>query len=31
MDQKENLVDKQLSLVVVLPGGEEKTTSVHGR
>ncbi|XP_075895900.1 cordon-bleu protein-like 1b isoform X2 [Nelusetta ayraudi] len=30
MDQKENLVDKELSLVVVLPGGEEKTTSVHG-
>lgn len=31
MEQKENLVDKELSLVVVLPGGEERTTSVHGR
>lgn len=31
MDQKENLTDKDLSLVVVLPGGEEKTTTVHGR
>lgn len=31
MDQKENLIDKDLSLVVVLPDGEEKTTTVHGR
>lgn len=31
MDQKENLIDKDLSLVVVLPGGEEKLTTVHGR
>lgn len=31
MDQKENLIDKDLSLVVVLPGGEEKMTTVHGR
>lgn len=31
MDQKENLIDKDLSLVVVLPGGEEKMTVVHGR
>ncbi|XP_068185681.1 cordon-bleu protein-like 1b isoform X3 [Antennarius striatus] len=30
MDQKENLTDKDLSLVVVLPGGEEKITTVHG-
>ncbi|KAM3861966.1 cordon-bleu protein-like 1b [Diretmus argenteus] len=30
MDQKENLVEKDLSLVVVLPGGVEKTTTVHG-
>ncbi|XP_019110806.2 cordon-bleu protein-like 1b isoform X2 [Larimichthys crocea] len=30
MDQKENLIDKDLSLVVVLPGGEEKLTTVHG-
>ncbi|XP_070770760.1 cordon-bleu protein-like 1b isoform X2 [Enoplosus armatus] len=30
MDQKENLIDKDLSLVVVLPGGEEKMTIVHG-
>lgn len=31
MEQKENLIDKDLSLVVVLPGGEEKMTTVHGR
>lgn len=31
MDQKENLIDKDLSLVVVLPGGEEKMTTVPGR
>lgn len=31
MDQKENLIDKDLSLVVVLPGGVEKMTTVHGR
>lgn len=31
MDQKENLLDKDLSLVVVLPGGEEMMTTVHGR
>ncbi|KAM9851287.1 cordon-bleu protein-like 1b isoform 2-T2 [Aulostomus maculatus] len=30
MDQKENLIDKDLSLVVVLPDGAEKMTSVHG-
>ncbi|XP_071762363.2 cordon-bleu protein-like 1b isoform X2 [Centroberyx gerrardi] len=30
MDQKENLVEKDLSLVVVLPGGVEKMTTVHG-
>uniref|UniRef100_A0A672INZ7 Cordon-bleu ubiquitin-like domain-containing protein n=1 Tax=Salarias fasciatus TaxID=181472 RepID=A0A672INZ7_SALFA len=30
MDQKENLIDKELSLTVVLPGGVEKTTVVHG-
>ncbi|XP_059198988.1 cordon-bleu protein-like 1b isoform X2 [Centropristis striata] len=30
MDQKENLIDKDLSLVVVLPGGEEELTTVHG-
>lgn len=31
MDQKENLIDKDLSLVVVLPDGVEKMTTVHGR
>lgn len=31
MDQKENLIDKELSLTVVLPGGVEKTAIVHGR
>ncbi|XP_041806512.1 cordon-bleu protein-like 1b isoform X2 [Chelmon rostratus] len=30
MDQKENLIDKELSLAVVLPGGEERMTTVHG-
>ncbi|XP_060943947.1 cordon-bleu protein-like 1b isoform X2 [Limanda limanda] len=30
MDQKEDLIDKDLSLVVVLPGGIEKMTTVHG-
>uniref|UniRef100_A0A3Q4HEH9 Cordon-bleu ubiquitin-like domain-containing protein n=1 Tax=Neolamprologus brichardi TaxID=32507 RepID=A0A3Q4HEH9_NEOBR len=30
MDQKENLIDKELSLTVVLPGGVEKTAIVHG-
>ncbi|XP_070694769.1 cordon-bleu protein-like 1b isoform X2 [Pempheris klunzingeri] len=30
MEQKENLIDKDLSLVVVLPGGAEKMTTVHG-
>lgn len=30
MDQKENLIDKDLSLVVVLPGGVEEMTTVHG-
>ncbi|KAM9342917.1 cordon-bleu protein-like 1b isoform 2-T2 [Pholidichthys leucotaenia] len=30
MDQKENLIDKELSLSVVLPGGVEKMTVVHG-
>ncbi|XP_035859817.1 cordon-bleu protein-like 1b isoform X2 [Sander lucioperca] len=30
MDQKENLIEKDLSLVVVLPGGVEEMTTVHG-
>ncbi|XP_054887676.1 cordon-bleu protein-like 1b isoform X2 [Poeciliopsis prolifica] len=30
MDQKENLMDKELSLTVVLPGGVEKNTQVEG-
>ncbi|KAM9805090.1 cordon-bleu protein-like 1b [Neosynchiropus ocellatus] len=30
MDQKENLIDKELSLVVVLPDGAEKMTAIHG-
>ncbi|XP_061142610.1 cordon-bleu protein-like 1b isoform X1 [Syngnathus typhle] len=30
MDHKEKLVDKDLSLVVVLPDGAEKMTTVHG-
>ncbi|XP_061827754.1 cordon-bleu protein-like 1 isoform X1 [Nerophis lumbriciformis] len=30
MDHKENLIDKDLSLVVVLPDGVEKMTTVHG-
>lgn len=30
MDQKENLLEKDLTLVVVLPGGVEKITTVHG-
>ncbi|KAG7503153.1 cordon-bleu protein-like 1 isoform X1 [Solea senegalensis] len=30
MDQKENLIDQDLSLTVVLPGGVEKITTVHG-
>uniref|UniRef100_A0A3P8YWN2 Cordon-bleu ubiquitin-like domain-containing protein n=1 Tax=Esox lucius TaxID=8010 RepID=A0A3P8YWN2_ESOLU len=30
MDQKENLLDEDLTLVVVLPGGVEKMTTVHG-
>ncbi|XP_012729500.2 cordon-bleu protein-like 1b isoform X2 [Fundulus heteroclitus] len=30
MDQKENLMDKELSLTVVLPGGLEKKTQVEG-
>ncbi|KAK5861221.1 hypothetical protein PBY51_022635 [Eleginops maclovinus] len=30
MDQKENLIDKDLSLVVVLPDGVEEMTTVHG-
>ncbi|CAL9690354.1 unnamed protein product [Knipowitschia caucasica] len=30
MDHKENLMDKELSLTVVLPGGAEKMTTVHG-
>ncbi|XP_010774516.1 cordon-bleu protein-like 1b isoform X4 [Notothenia coriiceps] len=30
MDQKENLIDKDLSLVVVLPDGVEEVTTVHG-
>lgn len=31
MDQKENLMDKELSLTVVLPGGVEKNAQVEGR
>ncbi|KAJ8255344.1 hypothetical protein GJAV_G00203810 [Gymnothorax javanicus] len=30
MDQKENLIDKDLNLTVVLPGGVEKMTTVPG-
>ncbi|XP_062313938.1 cordon-bleu protein-like 1b [Osmerus eperlanus] len=30
MDQKENLLERELNLLVVLPGGVEKTTLVHG-
>ncbi|KAM6978428.1 cordon-bleu protein-like 1b [Tautogolabrus adspersus] len=30
MEQKENLIDKELSLIVVLPGGIENMTTVHG-
>uniref|UniRef100_A0AAQ4QGP1 Cordon-bleu WH2 repeat protein like 1 n=1 Tax=Gasterosteus aculeatus aculeatus TaxID=481459 RepID=A0AAQ4QGP1_GASAC len=30
MEQKENLIDTDLSLVVVLPGGVEEVTTVHG-
>ncbi|XP_037343771.2 cordon-bleu protein-like 1b isoform X1 [Pungitius pungitius] len=30
MEQKENLIDTDLSLVVVLPGGVEEMTTVHG-
>ncbi|XP_076025947.1 cordon-bleu protein-like 1b isoform X2 [Genypterus blacodes] len=30
MEQKENLIDKEFSLAVVLPGGVEKITTVHG-
>ncbi|XP_041857153.1 cordon-bleu protein-like 1b isoform X3 [Melanotaenia boesemani] len=30
MDQKENILDKELSMTVVLPGGVEKMTVVHG-
>uniref|UniRef100_A0A4W5RWX9 Cordon-bleu ubiquitin-like domain-containing protein n=1 Tax=Hucho hucho TaxID=62062 RepID=A0A4W5RWX9_9TELE len=30
MDQKENLLEQDLTLVVVLPGGVEKTATVHG-
>ncbi|KAJ8352277.1 hypothetical protein SKAU_G00237530 [Synaphobranchus kaupii] len=30
MDQKENLIDKDLNLTVVLPGGVEKTATVPG-
>uniref|UniRef100_A0A8C6X015 Cordon-bleu ubiquitin-like domain-containing protein n=1 Tax=Neogobius melanostomus TaxID=47308 RepID=A0A8C6X015_9GOBI len=30
MDLKDNLIDTDLSLVVVLPGGVEKMTTVHG-
>lgn len=31
MDVKENLIDQDLSLAVVLPDGEERMTTVHGR
>lgn len=31
MDQKEKPVDQDLSLAVVLPDGEERMTTVHGR
>ncbi|XP_050975148.1 cordon-bleu protein-like 1b isoform X2 [Labeo rohita] len=30
MDQKENLLEQDLTLTVILPGGVEKTTVVHG-
>ncbi|XP_046902498.1 cordon-bleu protein-like 1b isoform X2 [Hypomesus transpacificus] len=30
MDQKENLLEREMNLLVVLPGGAEKTTLVHG-
>ncbi|XP_039613451.1 cordon-bleu protein-like 1b isoform X2 [Polypterus senegalus] len=30
MEQKENLIDKDIELIVVLPGGKEKITTVHG-
>ncbi|XP_052005092.1 cordon-bleu protein-like 1 isoform X2 [Xyrauchen texanus] len=30
MEQKENLLKQELTLIVVLPGGVEKTTVVHG-
>lgn len=31
MEQKENLLEQELLLTVVLPEGVEKTTMVHGR
>lgn len=31
MEPNEKPIDKDLSLVVVLPGGVEKMTTVHGR
>lgn len=31
MEQKENLLEQELLLTVVLPEGVEKTTVVHGR
>lgn len=31
MDQKENPIDQDLSLAVVLPDGEERMTTVPGR
>lgn len=31
MDHKENAMDRDLSLLVVLPDGVEKMTTVHGR
>lgn len=31
MDQKEKPIDQDLSLAVVLPDGEERMTTVHGR
>ncbi|XP_058889707.1 cordon-bleu protein-like 1 isoform X1 [Acipenser ruthenus] len=30
MDQKENFIDQDITLTVVLPGGVEKSTTVHG-
>ncbi|XP_056322071.1 cordon-bleu protein-like 1b [Danio aesculapii] len=31
MEQTESLLEQELTLTVILPGGAEKTTTVHGR